>query len=124
VWVFACGGQVDSDTVADAKDAVGEATPKIEEQGDHLTAAMAACIAVIAAIDAIQDLTSEAATDAAFSALEAAQVFAASLTGEGLEAEARWQDLALELVESWGNRPISRDLFSVLNDEPPAWFGK
>src|SRR5262245_14072788 len=63
VWRFACGGPVDSVAVADAKEAVSEATPKIEEQGDHLTAAMAACIAVIASLDAIHDPTGEAATD-------------------------------------------------------------
>jgi hypothetical protein len=120
-WEFACGGQVSS-AVDGARARVVEATPKIEERGDHLTAAMAACISVIAALDAILDSTPESATDAAFSALEAVQVFAASWTGPGLDSEARWQSLALELVESCREQGPSQSMFSTLNDDPPAWF--
>jgi hypothetical protein len=120
-WKFACGGQIPEQTFSDILDAVIDATPNIEEEGDEYTAPMSASVSTICALKAIKDITARAASNATMHALEAVASFE-DYKGVGEAAEEQWQERALELAESWGAQPITRDMFAVLGADPPVWF--
>src|SRR5262249_1655891 len=98
--------------------------PKIEKEGNHLTAAMSACVSISSALDAVNDPSPESAVSAAFSALDAVTVFVASYSDQPDTSEPEWQERALQLVESWGEKPVDPGMFRLLDDDPPAWMGR
>ncbi|MCZ6679363.1 MAG: hypothetical protein O7E52_19195 [Candidatus Poribacteria bacterium] len=120
-WKFACGEQVSTELITSTEAAVGDATPNIELEGDEYSGPMSASVSTIYALYAITDHTTKAASDAARCAIEAVQSFE-DYSGEGAKAEKQWQENALDLVESWGDRPISQGMFAPIGGEPPVWF--
>jgi len=120
-WKFACGEQIPEQTFSDTLKAARDATPNIEEEGDEYSGPMRASVSAICALEAVKDPTARSAVGAATIALEAVGSFEGH-TGEGEAEEEQWQERALKLVESWGAQPITRDMFAVLDDDPPAWF--
>jgi hypothetical protein len=120
-WKFACGERIPGRTFSDTLEAAAGATPDVDEEGDEYADAMRAGVSAICALKAVKDSTAKSAVDAAMAALEAVGSFEDHM-GNGEAAEEQWQERALKLVESWGARPIIRDMFAVLGDDPPVCF--
>jgi uncharacterized protein YjaG (DUF416 family) len=120
-WKFASGEQIPKQTFSDTLEAVEDATPDVDEEGDEYSGPMRAGVSAISALKAVKDRTARSALDAALAALEAVGSFEDHI-GKGEAAEEQWQERALKLVESWGDKPIARDMFAVLGDDPPVWF--
>jgi Protein of unknown function (DUF416) len=120
-WKFACGERVPQRAFSDALEAAADATPDVDKEGDEYTGPMRASVSAIYALDAIKAPTAREARNAARAALEAVASFE-DYKGEGEAAEEQWQERALELAESWGAQPITRDMFAVLGADPPVWF--
>jgi hypothetical protein len=120
-WKFAAGEQIPEQTFINTLEAAEDATPNIEEEGDEYTGPASASVSAICALKAIEEPTARAAGQSASYALEAVSSFE-DYAGDGEAAEKQWQERALKLVESWGDHPITRDMFAVLGDDPPIWF--
>jgi uncharacterized protein YjaG (DUF416 family) len=121
-WRFAGGDEVSQGEWSEVEEGLGQATPKIEEQGCDLTSAMFACISLVYALAAVWDESPEAAFQAACSALDAVAVFGPDHEGQWTHAEQAWQEKALALCEAWGERPGRPRMFEEVGACPPEWL--
>lgn len=118
-WQFACD-DITSDRLDEIVAQIQQVTPNMNVESQHF-AAMEACVSVVAAVDVIDDASDESAADAARAARDAVDSLSDNRNIERTNSEEAWQNLALELAEAWGAKPITRDMFAALGDDPPGW---
>jgi hypothetical protein len=105
VWKFACGERISEQTFSDTLEAVADATPNVDEEGDEYSGPMRAAVSAIFALKAVKDPTARSAADAAMYALEAVGSFE-DHGDSGESAEEQWQERALKLRKLGVTNPL------------------
>jgi hypothetical protein len=115
-WSFAEGEEIDDNRLKQVRAELERAFPEPDLGGgaNHF-----ACSSAAYAADAIEDKTARSARLAAGRARDAIDQIDEE---DGVEEEKRWQDQALQVVKSWGDKPIRRDMFDALTREKPGWL--
>lgn len=94
--------------------------------GDLILADGYVCIAVKRACSAVFSDTYKTALSAISHSLSAIEGFVEPTedvtVSEAKKEETEWLKKAIDLLQSWGNKPISRDMFAVIPPEKPEWF--
>jgi len=120
VWAAAVDPTISPDQLVAARQALEGVFP----EGDHYSGyqnAMRAGIGVLCALDAVEDSSGRAAANVSHyvsSAYEGVTECDAEPTDD-----LGWQELAVERLERWGERPVTRAIFEGLPLPPSEKFG-
>jgi hypothetical protein len=122
-WRYAGGEEPLLEEIEASEEGLRAAMLHLDAGG--LGPAYSACMALVFALDAIDDPTAESAVSGASSAVEAVDVFEdyfepGSRTWSVIENE--WQLQALAACESADGDSVRREVFASLGPLPPGWF--
>jgi hypothetical protein len=124
-WRYACGEDVSPGQVTAAEQEIGDLLKVMNESGRVVDSAKQVCMAAIYLLDAIIDSSEDESANHAFRAVgfahEAVRYFE-DYAGPGGKEELEVQEKALQLAESWGDKPIKGNMFRGLGPEPPTWL--
>jgi hypothetical protein len=120
VWKAACGVRVEPRALDIMEQAVRDVTPSADDEPGFGPSIYSA-LTVLGALQAVEDETSDSAKRAGWSERDA-YASVAQDKQEGARSEQAWQERALDLLESWGDKPVTRDMFEPLGDPPVELF--
>lgn len=116
VWRAAQGMLFTPAALDHMRDEVSAAIPDQQEDHPGYTTTILAGVALLNAIDAVEDPSGEACAQVAQCAVDAlSQVNDDAALG----AEEEWQLAILEALEGWGAKRISRDMFRAIDGSGP-----
>ena len=120
-WGFAINNEVVFPLFDDLYDDIESTVPNVELTPPKASSSMV-WQSVLAALDAVTDSAGSSSANSAICALDALDLLTDYLELDRSDSEVEWQEKAIGLVDSWGERQIDRQMFDAIGNQPPTWW--